>query len=332
MNKFKNSIDKIELDKNLKAKMLDNIMNKKEVKKGFNFKKFAISFSAFIFAFTLLCGTGYALVKYFNLDKRFRDLYDIDDDIVDKIDGTDLQIKKEFDDKTIYLNQSIITENKMFITIDIKGKNKEYSLKQGILSLGETFDESLVDISTLDNDTFISTNENTFYTNSGFSMISLDDKSDSLTSSYILNFDFNSMPESDKATLRLYFDKDNYNDITFDIIKNTSYKKINNQVNNIQSKNGIIMTSKKLIISTSNIEFNYTVNDKNLLNTITEYGEEFTSYKVNFIDGTSTDLYLSIVGYENDDNSYTTIFGYKNEFINIDNIKSIIINNVEFNL
>jgi hypothetical protein len=332
MNKLKNSIDKININSNEKAKILDNIMNNKEKNKGFKYKKFIMTFCTFILVFSLCIGTGYALTKYFKLDNKVKDFLDLDDETLEQIDGTDLNLEKEFNNKTIKIIQTIVTDYNIYIRLDITGKEELKYLEASYLSEGNYFDKNIVNIIDLDGFIDYSTTEYAKYNSSSFSLLDDAYNNDTLTNSYILNFNYSILPNTENITLRLYFDKDDYNDITFELQKNNTNQKKSIVQKEVKSKNNLILTSNYVSISTDNVIFNYNVNNKEIFDNLEEYGGQFTNYKVNYNDGSSENLYIIISYDQNSDGSYTSIFGYKNNFENLNNIKSITINDTTFEL
>lgn len=334
MSKFKNSIDKISLDENDKRRILNNILNHKEEKRSFSFNRFALAACTFIIAFSLTIGTGYAFVKYFNLDTKFKEMFNIDDEVAEKIDGNEINVKKEFENMTINILQSIVTENTIYIRLDIEGKKELQYLQAGLLSYGNKFDESIINITKYDDGSIeFNTNEKAPYESHGMSLIDDGEYNNTLKNSYLLSFDYPNLNNLGDMTLRLYFDENLYHDISFKIDKNNIHQKKIKINKNIQSKNNLIMKTNFISISTYSIIINYNVNDFSILSNFEEYGEQFTNITLNYKDGTSEQLYIIINYVENDDGTYTSAFGYYNSsFISIENVESVTINNNTFEI
>lgn len=334
MNKFKNSIDKISLDENDKRRMLNNILNHKEEKRSFSFSRFALVACTFIIAFSLTIGTGYALVKYFNLDTKFKEMFDIDDEVAKEIDGNEVNVTKEFNDMKINILQTIVTENTVYIRLDIEGKDKLQYIYTGLLSHGNTFDESIVQFNKYDDGSIeYTTNEKAPYESHGMALVEDGEYNNTLTNSYLLNFDYPNLDNLGDVTLRLYFDENVYRDISFKIDKNNINQKKLKVEEDIHSKNNLIMKTNFISVSTYSVVINYDVNNFATLSNFEEYGEQFTNITLNYKDGTNEQLYIIINYVENDDGTYTSAFGYYNSsFISIENVESITINDTTFEI
>ena len=332
MSKFKNSMDKIILNENDKRKMLNNILNHKE-KRNFSLRRLALVACTFIIAFSLTIGTGYALIKYFKLDNKIKQLFDVDDEVAEKIYGTDVNIKKEFDDMNINIIQTIVSENTIYIRLDIEGKNKLNYISGAFLSKGNTFDENIVGI-TKDEDGFVEYYINDDYTH-GASLQLLDDlaNNNSLISSYLLSFDYSDSSNINNGVLRLYFDEDAYHDISLNIMQNEINTKKLSIEKTIYNKNNLVMKTNSISVSTYSVTINYDVNEPKILDDFEEYGEQFENITINYKNGTSENLYIIISYTENNDGTYTSAFGYyESGFINIENVKSVTINDTIFEI
>lgn len=288
----------------------------------------------FIIAFFLTVSTGYAFFKQFNLDTKFKELFDIDDEVLKEIDGNEVNIVKDFDDMKINILQTIVTENTIYIRLDIEGKDKLQYLHTGLLSQGPKFNESIIDITKYDDGSHeYTTNEKAPYESYGMTLVEDGKNNNKLTNSYVLNFDYSNLNNLGDITLRLYFDENIYHDITFKIDKNIIKQKKLNIKKDIHSKNNFIMTTNFISISTYSVVINYNINNFNILNNFIEYGEQFTNITLNYKDGTDEQLYIIINYVKNLDNTYTSVFGYYNSsFIKIDNVKSITINDTTFEI
>ena len=115
MSKFKKAIDKISLDENDKRKMLNRILESKNDQQVINFRKLALSICTILLTFTITIGSSYALIKYFKLDEKIRELYYISDETAKQIEGNDINSIKEFDDMKIKIIQTITSENTLYV-------------------------------------------------------------------------------------------------------------------------------------------------------------------------------------------------------------------------
>ena len=234
----------------------------------------------------------------------------------------------------INILQSIVTENTIYIRLDIEGKDKLEYLQAGLLSNGNKFDESIIDITKYD-DGFVEFNANAKapYNGNSIALVEGGEDNNTLTNSYLLSFDYLNLDNLGDVTLRLYFDENLYHDISFKIDKNNIHQKKIKVEKNIQSKNNLILKTNFISISTYSVVINYDINDFNILNNFEEYGEQFTNITLNYKDGTSEQLYIIIDYIKNDNGTYTSAFGYyDSSFINIENVKSVTINNTIFEI
>lgn len=324
MNKFKNTIDKIELSSTEKAKMLDNILSHK--KKSFNFSTFALRFATFFIAFSIVTYSSYALVKYFKLDDKIKNLFDLNDKVADEIKGTDLNISKEYDDVTINIIQTINSNNNLYIRLDLIGKKNKKYISNNIFSKEPIKDE---DINKYEFDDTIEYDYNSdLYEGIGLTL--LDENNN--TTSYLLEVSFTKTFETGNYYLKIYTSDDKEYDISFKVDKNETenIEKGTNKV--IYNKNNLVLTMKHISINNNNVTVNYDVNNNELFNNLEEYGEQFDSCMVKYKDNSTEYLTLIVNDDLVSDNNYNSIFEYKGKFVDLDNVKSIIINNIEFEL
>lgn len=147
MNKFKEAINKIEINEWDRKRMLNNILNNQKIEKKFNYNSFIMKFALFLLIFVLFSGTCYAVVKIFNFDEKFKAWYGITDEELDNygVSGNDINIIKDFDDATITINQSILDEKEVYLMVEIKGKKEPIYLGDAYLAKVEKTDESIFD-------------------------------------------------------------------------------------------------------------------------------------------------------------------------------------------
>lgn len=325
MNKFKKTIDKIELDETEKRKILNNILNHK--KKSFSFNTFVLKFATFVLASTLVIGSSYALVKYFKLDNKIKDLFDLNDKVANDIEGSDINISKKYEDLTINILQTITSENNLYIRLDLIGKNGKKYISNKLLN--ENFiNEDDIERTEYDDGMIEYFFNNQSYESVGMTLL---DEKENITS-YLLEFSFVKSFNGGIYALRIYTENDKAYDITFNIEKNNS-KTIKKEISKtIYNKNNLKLKTNYISINYNNVTLNYNVNDENIFSNLEAYGEQFESCKLKYKDNKIENLVLIINKSQNNDGSYNSIFGYKNNFIDLDNVKSIIINNTEFEL
>lgn len=327
MNNFKNSINKIEMDKNEKAKILNNILEKNHKEKH-GLKHFVLSLSTFILAFTLLCGSGYALVKYLKIDQKILNYLNLSETESEKlgISGNEENITKNYDNLSITIKNTVFDNNNIIILFDVKNPNN-VEFRKAYLSLGDNFD-----------------NENGFGGAYSFNPIETNDD----ITTYIYKQSLNTTVEKGNMTLSLLecldteCDKTKFYDITFPInytIKNKKeftdknktllFKGIdenNNEANITLNKIYLSPLSARITIKNSD-KFNYEFNINNATDKIDVYILYNDNSKINLND-LSYNIYTQDTNLE--DSTSIDIFYEFNNAVDVNNIKSIVINDIEF--
>lgn len=325
MNNFKNSIDKIEMNDNDKRRVLNNILSHK--KKSFTFTTFAYRFAVFLLVFTLAFGSVYALVKVFKLDDKVVEFFDLDDKTREQIEvnGRDIDIVNHYDNYDINFKQVIIGKNKINFIFDMENIKNNASLNTIILVKGN-IDESKISIDTYENGelfdvTYTDSNGGSY----GFGMI--DDNDNKL--SYVADYYTYDGITTGTYTIRFYDNNQEYHDVKFDI-NNTDIRTINYDKKDIlYNKNNIIVTNDKMIITNSDIYVEATCNNLEALNNLEYDIMNFSESSLKMKDGSIVKLAGSAI-IEND--KVILSFEYENSFINIDNVESIVINNIEIKI
>ena len=324
MNKFKETIDKIELQEGEKRKMLNNILNHKK-EKQYKARPFVLKFAIFVIGFILLSGSCYALVKILKFDEHFKWLYDKNDEELEKagIQGTDVNLIKDFDDITVTIKQTILDDTEVYIMLFIKDKKGTFNLTDFFLSPGKTFNEKIIDDDYMLN--YCKYDIKIGCVTKG--MASDDEKGLMLTFSVD-----EKITDSKDVVLRLTNESKNY-DIPFTITENDMKNKIVNVNKVVYNKNDVVATLKTIKLTPFKVIFTMDYN-KNI-NDISEKVTEEISEDVfndsadghNFItfdDGTTMELKV----WGQDMITVEGEFGQsKAEIVDIDTIKSFTINN-----
>ncbi len=329
MSKFTKTIDKIELNQQDKEKILNTILNNKK-EKTFYFKTFMIRFATFIIGFVLLSSSVYALAKVFHFDEKFKEWFSMsDEELISKgVTGNDVNIKKEFSDAIITINQTVLDEKEIYIMIEIVGKEKNIGIEEAHLSLGNTFEENIDDEnSDKCNKTFGCYSE-------GFGLIKEEEK----LNGYALNFSIDKkLQQTQLVTLRL-ISNETYYDITFSLQKNEiKSKKINcNKI--VYNEKNVTATVKEFQITPFRIIMNLQFNKEE--NSLTDKEQE-SILKTIFNDDMSNQAYVTFTDGSTQEikfegrnlNTVEATFGKNEEaIIDIDTIKSITINQIDFTI
>lgn len=272
-------------------------------------KKLILKIIIFLLTFSLLIGSSYALVKHFKLDNKIKDLFNLDDKVVDEIDGNNLNIKKEYDDLTINILQTITVGNNLYIRFDLIGKSNKKYISENNLSKDLETDDDLYD---------------------GIGLNLLDEKDN--TTSYLMDVSFKKDFEAGTYSINISTSDNKNYVMSLNIDKNDS-KTIKKNINEIiYNKNNLILTLNYISINNNNITVNYNVNNDENFNKLEEYGEQFYNCKLEYKNNKFENLVLIVNKNLNADNTYNSIFGYSKNFVDLDNIKSIIINDVKISL
>jgi hypothetical protein len=344
MNQFKESIDKIKMSEEEKSKMLRNILNKEEKEKKVG--RFVPRLATFLIAFILLSGTCYALVKVLHFDNTLKLWFDKSDEELSEygVGATEVNTKKEFDDATIVINQTIVDEKEIFISVTITGKNKEINLDSYYLTKGTSFDESALETTTLENGTKdVSANpdnENIIgATSSGFGWL----EESGLTNKYTLELDVdNEIGEKEDVTLRLVSSEGKTYDVSFTLSKNDMKEKESTYNKVVYDEDGITITVTSIRLTPLHVIVDMTYSkDVTLLTDeeIVKIGDAVyndnskgTSY-VTYKDGTTTELRLLYSGETASMLSPYGTHGTKEDQVNdIEDIQSVTINNITFEI
>ncbi len=344
MSKFKESIDKIEMSEEEKNKILKDIFYKESEKCEKKFVRYVTRFATFLLAFVLLSSSCYALVKYFNFDDKLREWFDKTDEELKEygIEGTQVNRTKEFEDAIVVINQTIIDEKELYIAIEITGKNEEIYLSEAFLSDGKTFDESILKTDIYDDGSEIRSlvcdNKNIYGCDSyGFGLL----KEESLTKGYTLTLSVHGkIKNTQDVTLRLITDNGKTYDIPFTLTKNDMKVKEVKYNDIIYNENGLTVYVTAIRLTPLHVIVDMKYN-KDILKLTDEemesvgsivynnYSKDFTY--VTYKDGTTTILNLWYSGGSDTMLTPYGIHGTKEDQVNdIENIKSITINNVTF--
>ncbi len=246
MNKFKETIDKIELQEGERRKMLNNILNN-EKEPNYKPKPFVLKFAIFIVGFILLSGSCYALVKIFKFDEHFKWLFDKNDEELEQagVQGTDVAVTKEFDDIVVTINQTILDETEVYIMASIQKKTENFDLEDSFLSPGKTFNEKVMDeVYMLDY----------CHTDINFGCVS---KGTAGQDESNIMFDFSvdkEIKDSQDVVLRLV-SKNKYYDIPFTIYKNDMKNKTIDVNKVVYNKNDVIATLKTIKLTPFRVIF-----------------------------------------------------------------------------
>ena len=325
MNKFKETIDKIELQEGEKRKMLNNILNHKK-EKQYKARPFVLKFAIFVIGFILLSGSCYALVKILKFDEHFKWLYDKNDEELEQagVQGTDLNLTKDFDDITVTIKQTILDDTEVYIMLFIKDKIGTFNLTDYFLSPGKTFNENITD-----------DNYMTDYCHSDIKigcvtkgMANDDEKG------LMLNFSIDEkITDSQNVVLRLTNESKNY-DIPFTITKNDMKNKIIDVNKVVYNKNDVVATLKTIKLTPFKVIFTMDYNknpdeiSEKVIEDISEdvFNDSADGHNfITFNDGTTMELKVwgqEMITVEGE-------FGESNaEIVDIDTIKSFTINNI----
>lgn len=315
MNDFQNKINQIKMNDQDKQRILNNILNYKYEKqknnKGILINNFISRFVAFIAGIALLSSTAYATIKVLNFDTKISKYFDKDSETIEKLGVTTEEISKikETDYATFTINQIILDEKEMYISLDIDGKDDAIYLT-GI----ETYD----------------TNNYCF----GFALLEEDEKH----TGYLLESSINNpIKENTKTTIKLKLDNDKKEELTINIPSDNSRVKEINPNAVVYNKDGIVATIKNIRFTPMHMIFDIKYNvDLNTLDEVTLEKIQIELYNVDvnrdtyvtFEDGTT---YVVRLWYEHEKGMLQPYLGYDKleRIVNVDQIKSITINGVE---
>lgn len=253
MSKFNETIDKIACSEYDKNKMLRRILNHEAEKEQSLNKKFIPRLVTFFFAFIVLSGSCFALVKICHFDDKFKELFGKTDEELTNLGITpsEVQMEKEFKEAKITVTQTIMNEKELNILIDIVGKENTIYVEDFFLSSGKTFDESLIEKKTLSDGTislYPTCKENTVYgcMSRGVSKLEETEKK----TGYLLNISVNkNKKDTDEVTLRLFTNKGTY-DLSFALTKNDlNIKEIKYKNVEILNEKGILVTVDAIRLS-----------------------------------------------------------------------------------
>jgi hypothetical protein len=347
MSKFKESVNKIQLDEEEKDKMLKKILNH-EKETEVPVRSYAFKFATFVFAFILLSGTCYALVKVFNFDEKFKEYFGKTDEELTELGvvANEVNAAKEFDNATIKITQTVMDEKELNIMVDIVGKSEKIYLEEVFLSSGESFDVSQLTESKNEDGTISHTqncDDVSIYGCYSYGFANLTDEN--LTTGYIITVSLNKNAKvTDTVTMHLITNHGNY-DIAFDLNKNdmkvkeTKYDDIEiyNEGGTVVKVSAIRLTPLHIIVDMKyNKDINTITNSEmetlgdKVYNDNSNNANTYVTYK----DGTTKVLTLWYDGDEEGMTSPYGIIGTKedDQVTDIETVKSVTINGVTFNI
>lgn len=339
MNKFKNSIDKIQMNENDKKRVLNNILNHKKKKNTFNV--FIYRFATFLLIFGVAFGSGYALNKIFKLDDKIVEFLGLDEKTKEQIElnGEDINIVKHYDNYDINFRQVIIGYNTIDFIFDMENIKNDASLKYFIVTKGD-IDESKIITSKVEFADDIILDPSIELSDADLTEIFYEDNSNNGSGgalieefdnklSYLTYYSQRSKITSGEYNLRIYDNNLEYHDIKFNIT-NTNIKTIDfNDKVILYNKDNIKVINDKMIITNSDIYIEATSDQLEQINNLEYDILNFSEIKIK----TKDDNIIDVAGSSDiEDNKIKMYMSYYNDFIDINNIKSLIINDIEIKI
>jgi hypothetical protein len=262
-----------------------------------------------ILLFTTPC---YALVKIFHIDDTLKNWFSLSDEKLEDfgISSSIVNLEKEFADATIIINETILDEKELYISVSVTGKTQKIYLENAYI------------LEDYENNSF------------GFGLIEEND----LTNNYLLTTSIDNIEIPSTITLRLISDTDNIYDIPFTLSKNDMKEKEVKYDAVVYNENDLVVTIKSIRLTPLHViidmEYNKDIRTlsqdelDDIGNKVYNDNNNDTNY-VTYKDGSRTTLRLWYTGLDDSMLSPYGIHGTKEDQVNdIENIKSITINNV----
>jgi hypothetical protein len=262
-----------------------------------------------ILLFTTPC---YALVKIFHIDDTLKNWFSLSDEELEDfgISSSIVNLEKEFADATIIINETILDEKELYISVSVTGKTQKIYLENAYI------------LEDYENNSF------------GFGLIEEND----LTNNYVLTTSIDNIEIPSTITLRLISDTDNIYDIPFTLSKNDMKEKEVKYDAVVYNENDLVVTIKSIRLTPLHViidmEYNKDIRTlsqdelDDIGNKVYNDNNNDTNY-VTYKDGSRTTLRLWYTGLDDSMLSPYGIHGTKEDQVNdIENIKSITINNV----
>jgi hypothetical protein len=262
-----------------------------------------------ILLFTTPC---YALVKIFHIDDTLKNWFSLSDEELEDfgISSSIVNLEKEFADATIIINETILDEKELYISVSVTGKTQKIYLENAYI------------LEDYENNSF------------GFGLIEEND----LTNNYVLTTSIDNIEIPSTITLRLISDTDNIYDIPFTLSKNDMKEKEVKYDAVVYNENDLVVTIKSIRLTPLHViidmEYNKDISTlsqdelDDIGNKVYNDNNNDTNY-VTYKDGSRTTLRLWYTGFDDSMLSPYGIHGTKEDQVNdIENIKSITINNV----
>jgi hypothetical protein len=262
-----------------------------------------------ILLFTTPC---YALVKIFHIDDTLKNWFSLSDEKLEDfgISSSIVNLEKEFADATIIINETILDEKELYISVSVTGKTQKIYLENAYI------------LEDYENNSF------------GFGLIEEND----LTNNYVLTTSIDNIEIPSTITLRLISDTDNIYDIPFTLSKNDMKEKEVKYDAVVYNENDLVVTIKSIRLTPLHViidmEYNKDIRTlsqdelDDIGNKVYNDNNNDTNY-VTYKDGSRTTLRLWYTGLDDSMLSPYGIHGTKEDQVNdIENIKSITINNV----
>lgn len=341
MNNFKNSLDKINLSEEEKRKYYKNILSHKKEKKGF--QVYALRFAIFILALFVFTGTSYAFVKLFHFDETLKSFFGESEEKLNEygIGGTEINNTKKYGNDIVTIGQTTFDSKELYISVNIKAEDPY--LTTAFISEGEIFNDNKINTSILEDGSvyrYANCNSNDAFCDMSFALLEQKENENNY------GITFTTMKEkqvlNQKFTLRLYT-KEKYYDITFTLSENEMRSKEENYDTIVYESNKITAKVKSIKLTPLhlNIEFEFNIDNLNQ-ELITEIDKNvFNSYLndnsyIIYKDGSKQIMRL-LWNYNEETLNHPYAYYDKNDLgswqvINIDEVKSITINNITFNL
>jgi hypothetical protein len=221
-----------------------------------------------------------------------------------------VNLEKEFADATISINETILDEKELYISVSLTGKTQKIYLDDAYILGG------------YENNSF------------GFGLM----EENGLTNNYVLTAAIDDIEIPSTITLRLISDTANIYDIPFTLNKNNMKEKEVKYNTVVYNENDIVVTIKSIRLTPLHVivdmEYNKDISTlsqdelDDIGNKVYNDNNNDTNY-VTYRDGSKTSLRLWYTGFDDSMLSPYGIHGTKEEQVNdIENIKSITINNV----
>jgi hypothetical protein len=273
----------------------------------------------FLVLFLVLTTGVYAFNKVFHLDEKFVSFFDLNGD--EDIKANDVEVKKEFDDFTIYIKQTILDDEKVYVIFDIIGKEQLYYISDTTLSLTNS---SLENSNTDDC-------ENTDFCTSATWVVDENEN----TTSYITSYTTVSVLENTvPLTLTLVIDDKPYTlDISITKENLESVSSLDDVV--IYNGNGNFTLTTSIVKATKmGVVFYTDISDVEAYDAYMlepDIGDIIDSVYITYKDGTKEDLLVELGGVLRG-NQLVFNYSYQETFKDITKIESVTINNHEFKL